>query len=66
MSQVARICDVCGKKPVSGNAVSHSQRHTHRLRLPNIQHVRAFLNGKTVKMNVCTRCIKSRRVTKAA
>ena len=63
---MSRVCEVCGKKPVSGNAISHSQRHTHRLRLPNIQKVRAFVSGKSVQLNVCTRCIKSRRVTKAA
>jgi large subunit ribosomal protein L28 len=62
---MGRVCDVCGKHPVAGNTISHSLRHTKRVRFPNIQRVHAFMNGKSAWIDACTRCIKSGRVTKA-
>lgn len=62
---MGRVCDVCGKRPATGNTVSHSQRHTKRVRIPNIQRVHAFMGGKAIWINACTQCIKSGRVTKA-
>jgi len=63
---MSRTCDICGKRPAAGNAVSHSMRHTRRVRLPNIQRVHAVVDGKRKWVNACTRCIKSGRVIKAA
>lgn len=62
---MARVCEICGKRPVTGNTVSHSHRRTHRMRVPNVKRVHAYVNGKRTRINVCTRCIKSGRVTKA-
>ncbi|UCF10950.1 MAG: 50S ribosomal protein L28 [Candidatus Bipolaricaulota bacterium] len=62
---MANICEVCGKRPVAGNAVSHSGRKTRRMRVPNIQRVHAVVDGRRAWLHVCTRCIKSGRVTKA-
>ena len=43
---MSRKCEVCGKGQVSGNAVSHSNRHTRRKWNANIQTVRiAEVNG---------------------
>ena len=36
-------CQVTGKKPVSGNNVSHANNRTKRRFLPNIQRKRYFL-----------------------
>ena len=49
-----------------GNRVSHSHRRTRRRWLPNLRRVRAQVDGKVVRLRVCTRCIKSGHVTKAA
>jgi len=62
---MSRKCEVCGKGQVSGNNVSHSNRHTRRKWNANIQTVRVEENGSVVKMNVCTRCIRSGKVTRA-
>jgi large subunit ribosomal protein L28 len=62
---MSRVCEVCGKKPDAGNAVSHSNRHTRRVRAPNIQRVHAIVDGKKKWVRACTRCIKSDRVVKA-
>ena len=34
---MARQCDVTGKKPISGNNVSHANNRTKRRFLPNLQ-----------------------------
>jgi large subunit ribosomal protein L28 len=63
---MAKVCDICGKGPVSGNNISHAHNRTRRRWLPNLQHVRAKVNGRTKRMTVCTQCIKSNRVVKVA
>ena len=63
---MARICEICGKKPIYGNNVSHAHNRTRRRWLPNLQKVRAKV-GKSVRtIRVCTNCIKSGKVLKAA
>jgi large subunit ribosomal protein L28 len=62
---MSKKCEICGKGQVSGNTVSHSNIHTRRKWNPNIQTVRVNENGSVRKMNVCTRCIKSNKVTRA-
>ena len=59
---VASVCDICGKRPGFGNNVSFSHRRTSRRFNPNIQHVRAKVNGTTRRLNVCTSCIKAGKV----
>jgi large subunit ribosomal protein L28 len=62
---MSSICDVCGKKPQFGMNVSHSHRRTKRRWNPNVQRVRVESKGAAKRMNVCTRCIKAGKVTKA-
>jgi large subunit ribosomal protein L28 len=59
---VASVCDVCGKRPGFGNNVSHSHRRTPRRWNPNIQRVRAKVNGSPRRLYVCTSCIKAGKV----
>jgi large subunit ribosomal protein L28 len=61
---MASVCEVCGKKPSWGMSVSHSHRRTKRRWNPNIQTVRALVNGSPRRLSVCTSCIKAGRVTK--
>ncbi len=62
---MARICEICGKKPITGNNVSHSHHKTRRRWLPNLQRVRAQINGTVKRIKVCTNCLKSGKVLKA-
>ncbi len=39
---MARVCQVTGKKPITGNTVSHSNIKTKRRFLPNLQTKRFF------------------------
>ncbi|MBI9084734.1 MAG: 50S ribosomal protein L28 [Desulfobacterales bacterium] len=63
---MARVCEICGKKPQVGNNVSHAHNLNKRRFNPNLQHVRAQKDGQVKKMVVCTNCIKSGRVVKSA
>ena len=65
-SLMASVCDICGKKPSFGMSVSHSHRRTKRRWDPNIQRVRALVNGGVRRLRVCTRCLRSNKVVKAA
>lgn len=64
--RMAKICMICGKKPVSGNNISHAHNRTRRRWVPNLQSVRAQVEGRSVRMRVCTTCIKQGKVLKAA
>jgi len=50
---------------MSGNLVSHSNRKTKRSWAPNIQSVHVIVDGKPQKMNVCTRCLRSGKVSRS-
>jgi large subunit ribosomal protein L28 len=63
---MAKVCDICGKKPVTGNNISHAHNRTRRRWEPNLQSVRAKVNGQPKRMTVCTTCIKSHKVVKVA
>ena len=63
---MARRCEICGKGPVFGRNVSHAHNVTPRRFEANIQTVRAVVNGAVKRLRVCTRCIRSNRITKAA
>jgi large subunit ribosomal protein L28 len=61
---VAAVCDICAKKPGFGNNRPWSRKITKRRFDPNIQRVRATVNGTPKRLNVCTGCIKAGKVTK--
>ena len=63
---MASVCELCGKRPSFGMNLSHSHRRTKRRWNPNIQRVRAVVNGSTTRLNVCTSCVRAGRVAKPA
>ncbi|MBS5734166.1 MAG: 50S ribosomal protein L28 [Clostridiales bacterium] len=58
-------CSVCGKGVVFGNNVSHSHRKTNRTWKPNIRRVKAIVNGSPKTVYVCSRCLRSNKITRA-
>lgn len=58
-------CEICSKDVTFSNNVSHSHRRTNRTYKPNVQSVKANLNGTIKKINVCTRCLRSGKVKRA-
>ncbi len=63
---MARRCEICGKRVQTGYKVSHSHIRTKKKWLPNIQKVKAVVDGEVKRINVCTSCLRSGKVTKAA
>jgi large subunit ribosomal protein L28 len=61
---MAAVCEICGKKPSFGMNVSHSHRRTKRRWDPNIQRVRALVDGAPKRLHVCTSCLRAGKVTK--
>ncbi len=58
---MARKCEITGKKPQSGNNVSHSKRRTKRVFRPNLQ-TKKLLNpatGLMMKVTLSTKAIKT-------
>ncbi len=75
---MSRVCEICGKHKVMGGHITrrglakkkggigmHVVKNTKRVFAPNLQSVKAVVNGTTKTMTVCTACIRSGKVTKA-
>lgn len=76
---MSRVCEICSKGPMTGNRIIrhglakykggiglHTTGITRRRYLPNLVNVHVRKpNGTTCHMKVCTKCLKSNRVTKA-
>ena len=58
-------CEVCSKAVTFGNNVSHSNRKTSRTWKPNIRKVKAVVGGSNRTINVCSRCLRSGKVSRA-
>jgi len=74
---MSKVCEICGKHPHSGNTISRrglakkkggvGKRITgvsKRRFLPNLQKVRALIDGKVKTIRVCTKCIRSGKIVK--
>jgi large subunit ribosomal protein L28 len=62
---LAQRCHVCGKGPMFGQTVSHANNATKRVFNPNLQRVRARVEGQIKNVNVCSRCLRSGKIEKA-
>lgn len=58
---MARKCAITGKKPMSGNNVSHAHNKTKRWQQPNIRNKRIFVPelGRFVRIKLSTRALRS-------
>ena len=63
---MAQKCEVCGKGPQYENVISHANNTRRRRWNPNLRSVHALVNGARKRLRVCTSCIRSGRVKKAA
>ncbi len=75
---MSRVCQFCGKRVHVGNMIARrglakpkggiglkTTGITRRKFKPNVQRVRALLDGQVQRVKVCAKCIKSGRVVKA-
>jgi large subunit ribosomal protein L28 len=58
---MARRCQLTGKRPLTGNNVSHSNRRTKRRQLPNLQTKRIFIpeENRWVRIRLSTRALRT-------
>lgn len=56
---MAGKCEVCGKTKSFGHNVSHSKRRTNRAFEANIHRKRLIVNGQSVRLDICTRCMRT-------
>ncbi|MDH3283237.1 MAG: 50S ribosomal protein L28 [Acidobacteriota bacterium] len=62
---MARVCQMCGKRPQFGHSVSHAHNVTNRRFMPNLQRVRTVDDkGRVKRVIACTRCIRSGKIQK--
>ena len=40
---MSKVCEISGKKPMSGNNVSHANNRTKRRFIPNLQNVKLYM-----------------------
>lgn len=59
-----KVCKICGKGPFFGHSVSHSHKASKKKWKPNLQHVKAKTDSGNRQIWVCTRCLRSGKVTK--
>ncbi len=63
---MSRVCEICGKRPLRGYNVSHAHNRTKKISFPNLQKIRVMeSSGQVKRVKVCTRCIRSNKVSKA-
>jgi large subunit ribosomal protein L28 len=58
-------CELCKKCVVFGLKVSHSNRKTSKMWKPNLRRVKVNDNGTHKTIYVCSRCLRSGKVTRA-
>lgn len=63
---MSKICEICGKTLSFGNKISHAHNASSRRWNPNLQTVRANVDGTIKRVRVCTSCIKAGKIMKAS
>ncbi len=58
-------CEICGKGVSFGIKVSHSHHRSNRAWKPNVKRVKAIVNGTPKHIYVCSRCLRSGKVTRS-
>ena len=58
---MAKVCQVTGKKPMSGNRVSHANNKTKRRFLPNLHDQRFWVPSESrwIKLRVSAKAMKT-------
>jgi large subunit ribosomal protein L28 len=58
---MARVCQVTGKRPMTGNNVSHANNRTKRRFMPNLQYRRFWIEGESrwVRLRVTNAALRT-------
>jgi large subunit ribosomal protein L28 len=74
---MAQVCDICSKGPIKARKITRRGKSKKsggiglnitgialRRQMPNLQSIRAIVNGKPQRVLVCTRCLRTGKVQK--
>lgn len=58
---MARRCSITGKRPLSGNNISHAHNKTKKWQKPNVHYKKLYVPelDRTVRVRVSTRALRS-------
>ena len=58
---MSKVCEISGKKPMTGNNVSHANNRTKRRFIPNLQNVKLYSGTlqKYINLNITVRTMKT-------
>jgi len=58
---MSKVCEISGKKPMTGNNVSHANNRTKRKFIPNLQNVKLYSGTlqKYINLNITVRTMKT-------
>ena len=58
---MSKICEISGRKPMTGNNVSHANNRTKRRFIPNLQNVKLYSSTlqKYINLNITVRTMKT-------
>ena len=62
---MAKTCEICGKGDLKAAKLTFSHKQIVHTQEPNLQSVKAVVNGQTKRITVCTSCLKAGKVQKA-
>ncbi|WP_027339173.1 50S ribosomal protein L28 [Halonatronum saccharophilum] len=75
---MARVCEICGKGSTTGNNITRRGKAkkeggigrnvtgvARKVQRPNLQKVKAIVNGSPKRVKVCTSCLKAGKVERA-
>ena len=62
---MAKTCEICGKGDLKAAKLTFSHKQIVKRQSPNLQEIRANVNGQTKKITVCTSCLRAGKVQKA-
>ncbi|MBN2189946.1 MAG: 50S ribosomal protein L28 [Candidatus Aureabacteria bacterium] len=75
---MSKFCEICGKGPKAGKTITRrglakkkggvGRKITgisKRVFTPNLQNVKAVINGRTKTVSVCSKCLKAGKIKKA-
>ena len=58
---MSKVCEISGKRPMTGNNVSHANNRTKRRFIPNLQNVKLYsgILQKYINLNITIRTMKT-------
>lgn len=62
---MSKVCNICGKGKISGNKISHSNKHSRRTWSANLRNIRVIVKGVPKRIKICTRCMRSGKIERA-